>query len=723
MTKFNEPTANQIEEEKLYTHMGLREDEYKKVVELIGRKPNYTETGIFASMWSEHCSYKTSKTFLRQFNSKGERVLMGPGEGAGVVDIGDNEAVVFKVESHNSPSAVAPFHGAATGIGGILRDIVSIGSTPIALVNSLRFGELDNDNSKWLLKEATDGLEFYGNTMDISSVTGEVEFDERFQGRPLVNAMAVGLIKHDKIQKGLAKGVGNKVVYAGLETGKDGILGASFSSEELGDDRKVEIPDTQEGYPEVGKKLMHATLEAIDHDKLVGIQDMGAAGLTSSSAEMAAKGGHGIEMHLDKVPVSDDTISPFEMMLSETQERMLLVVEDGYEEEFVEIFKKHGLPAAVIGEVIEDESLVLYYDGEKYADLPTHHLENAPEVILEGEEIALDEARTDYSNEDLKEIFKQLIHHPTLGDKSYIYNKFKRKDDTLQGSGFGAGIVQIGDSKKAIAVTIDGKGRYVEADPYNGGKETVLHAFRTTLATGALPVAMTDGLNYGNPENKEMYEIIKQSTKGMAEASIAVNTPVVSGNVSLYNETKEGPVLPTPIIGMVGLIEDTDYLKDRFVEEGNSIYIVGDLQPEFSGSQIEKLVDNKVRRTKRQVNLEEEYTRGMDLRQLLLDGDLEKIAPIGRGGFIVKLAQLLSHYDLGADVNLNVRGDLLFSETAGTYIVIGKPGLDIKDAVEIGTVTGKEFKVKAEGFELDLPMKEVKELYETAITSRLDLDN
>ena len=720
MTKFNEPTAQQIADEKLYTQMGLREDEYDKVVELLGRQPNYTETGIFASMWSEHCSYKTSKTFLRQFNSKGERVLMGPGEGAGVVDIGDNEAVVFKVESHNSPSAVAPFHGAATGIGGILRDIVSIGSTPIALVNSLRFGELDNDNSKWLLKEATDGLQFYGNTMEISAVTGEVEFDERFQGRPLVNAMAVGLINHDDIQKGLAQGVGNKVVYAGLETGKDGILGASFSSEELGEDRKVEIPDTQEGYPEIGKRLMHATLEAIKHDKLVGIQDMGAAGLTSSSAEMAAKGGYGIEMHLDKVPVSDDTISPFEMMLSETQERMLLVVEDGSEEEFLKIFEKHDLPAAVIGEVTEGESLVLYYEGEKYADLPTEHLENAPEVILEGKERELDERRVDYSNEDLVDVFKQLIHHPTLGDKSYIYNKFDRKEDTLQGSGFGAGIVRIGDSNKAIAVAIDGKGRYVEADPYNGGKETVLHAFRTTLATGALPIAMTDGLNYGNPENKEMYEIIKQSTKGMAEASVAVNTPVISGNVSLYNETKDGPVLPTPIIGMVGLIEDVTYLTERFVKEGDSIYVVGELTPEFSGSQIEKLVDNTVRHTERTVDLDKEYARGMELRQLLLDGDLEKIAPIGRGGFIIKLAQLLSHYDLGGDVQLDVRGDLLFSETAGTYIVVGKKGLNIKDAVEIGTVTGENFKVKADGFELDLPMSEVKELYETAITSRLN---
>lgn len=720
MTKFNEPTAQQIADEKLYTQMGLREDEYDKVIELLGRQPNYTETGIFASMWSEHCSYKTSKTFLRQFNSKGERVLMGPGEGAGVVDIGDNEAVVFKVESHNSPSAVAPFHGAATGIGGILRDIVSIGSTPIALVNSLRFGELDNDNSKWLLKEATDGLQFYGNTMEISSVTGEVEFDERFQGRPLVNAMAVGLINHDDIQKGLAQGVGNKVVYAGLETGKDGILGASFSSEELGEDRKVEIPDTQEGYPEIGKRLMHATLEAIKHDKLVGIQDMGAAGLTSSSAEMAAKGGYGIEMHLDKVPVSDDTISPFEMMLSETQERMLLVVEDGSEEEFIKIFEKHDLPAAVIGEVTEGESLVLYYEGEKYADLPTEHLENAPEVILEGKERELNERRVDYSNEDLVDVFKQLIHHPTLGDKSYIYNKFDRKEDTLQGSGFGAGIVRIGDSNKAIAVAIDGKGRYVEADPYNGGKETVLHAFRTTLATGALPIAMTDGLNYGNPENKEMYEIIKQSTKGMAEASVAVNTPVISGNVSLYNETKDGPVLPTPIIGMVGLIEDATYLTERFVKEGDSIYVVGELTPEFSGSQIEKLVDNTVRHTERTVDLDKEYARGMELRQLLLDGDLEKVAPIGRGGFIIKLAQLLSHYDLGADVQLDVRGDLLFSETAGTYIVVGKKGLNIKDAVEIGTVTGENFKVKADGFELDLPMLEVKELYETAITSRLN---
>lgn len=716
MTKFNEPTPTEVKEQKLYLNMGLREDEYNKVVELLGREPNYTESGIFASMWSEHCSYKTSKPFLRQFMTEGERVLMGPGEGAGVVDIGDNQAVVFKVESHNSPSAVAPFHGAGTGIGGIVRDIVSIGSTPIALVNSLRFGELDNDNSKWLLKEATDGLAYYGNTIDIPAVTGEVEFDSAFQGRPLVNAMAVGLINHEDIQKGLAKGVGNKVIYAGLETGKDGILGASFSSEELGEDRKVEIPDTQEGYPEIGKKLMESTLEAIKHPKLVGIQDMGAAGLTSSSAEMAAKGGHGIVMHLDQVPVDDDTISPFEMMLSETQERMLLVVEDGSEEEFLEIFRKHGLPTAVIGEVIEGDALKLYYDGELYADLPTEHLENAPEYILESEPIEEDELRTDFSNEDLEKVFTELMSHPTLGDKSYIYSKFNSGDkNTLQGSGFGGAVVQIGDSNKAISVAIDGKGRYVYSDPYNGGKETVLNAFRTTIATGAVPIGLTDGLNYGNPENKEMYFTISESTKGMAEAGRALNIPVISGNVSLYNETKEGPVHPTPIIGMVGLIEDSSYLRNAWIDNGDSIYLVGELTEQFNGSQIEKLVDGVARRGERVVDLETELERGNTLRKMLVDGDLKKIAPIARGGFIVKLAQLASTYDLGVDVELDVRADLLFAETPGTYIVIGKKGLDIKDAVEIGTVGGDDFKVSAQNFNLDMKQEKVKGLWGGAI--------
>ena len=359
--KFNEPTNQEIKEQKLYAEMGLTDSEFDKINEILGREPNYTETGIFSAMWSEHCSYKHSKPFLKQFPTEGEHVLMGPGEGAGVVDIGDNQAIVFKVESHNHPSAVDPYQGAATGVGGIVRDIVSIGARPIGLLNSLRFGELDNKQNKWLLQGVVDGMADYGNTMELPAVSGEVEFDASYHENPLVNAMGVGLITHDKIQKGTAKGIGNQVVYVGLPTGRDGINGASFASGELSDDNRPEI---QKGHPEAGKLLMEATLKAIDMKELVGIQDMGAAGLTSSSAEMADKGDSGMNLYLDKVPVTHADMSPYEMMLSETQERMLLVVENGSEDKFLNMFKEMKLDTAVIGEVTEGDRLKLYYEDE-----------------------------------------------------------------------------------------------------------------------------------------------------------------------------------------------------------------------------------------------------------------------------------------------------------------------------------------------------------------------
>src|SRR5690625_1786294 len=535
--------------------MGLTDSEFDKVNEILGREPNYTETGIFSAMWSEHCSYKHSKPFLKQFPTEGEHVLMGPGEGAGVVDIGDNQAIVFKVESHNHPSAVDPYQGAATGIGGIVRDIVSIGARPIGLLNSLRFGELDNKQNKWLLRGVIDGMADYGNTMELPAVSGEVEFDASYHENPLVNAMGVGLVEHDNIQKGTAKGIGNKVVYLGLPTGRDGINGASFASGELSDDNRPEI---QKGNPDAGKILMEATLKAIDMKELVGIQDMGAAGLTSSSAEMADKGDSGMNLYLDKVPVTHADISPYEMMLSETQERMLLVVEDGTENKFLNLFKEMELATAVIGEVAAGDRLKIYYEDELYADLPVAPLsDDAPVYILEGAAPEQDEARTDYSNEDLENVFDQLISHPTIADKSYIYNEFNSEvgGNTVQASGFGAGVVQIEGTNKAVSMVLDGKSRYVYADPYNGGKEVVAQTFRSIIATGAVPLGMTYCLNYGSPEKPEIYNQLGESTKGMAEACLALSTPVVSGNVSLYNEHSTGGILPTPIIGMAGLMQ------------------------------------------------------------------------------------------------------------------------------------------------------------------------
>jgi phosphoribosylformylglycinamidine synthase II len=720
MTKFIEPTAEDIKTEKLYQDMGLTKEEYEKVLEILGREPNYTEIGIFSVMWSEHCSYKHSKPFLGQFPTEGPHVLMGPGEGAGVVDIGDGQAVVFKVESHNHPSAVEPYQGAATGVGGIIRDIVSIGARPIGLLNSLRFGELTTANNRRLLRGVTRGISGYGNCIGIPTVSGETEFDSSYDGNPLVNAMCVGVIEHDKIQKGTASGVGNKVIYAGLKTGRDGIHGATFASEELSEVSEARRPSVQIGDPFTGKKLMEATLQAIEMPELVGIQDMGAAGLTSSSSEMAAKGQSGMTLYLDQVPVRESGISPYEMMLSETQERMLLVVEAGSEDQFLTLFNDLELDAAVIGEVTDSDRLLLYYEDELYADIPVQPLsDEAPVYVLEGLESEGDEPRLNYAEEDLEAAFNTLIQHPTHADKKFIYEQYDNQvgANTIQKSGFGAGVVRVEGTNKAVAMSIDGKSRYVYADPYNGGKEAVAQTFRNVIATGAKPLAMTDCLNYGSPENPEIYHQLDASTKGMAEACRLLGTPVVSGNVSLYNENRTAAILPTPVIGMVGLIEDLSFMNKESLEAGDALYLVGELKPAFQGSQLEKVLDNKIRRVKREIDLKLEYDRGMYLREQLTEGNIKKIAPLGRGGLIVKLAQLACQFNVGLDVAIDSRKDLLFSEAASNYLVVADSGQSIKGAVEIGRLTENTFSVNAQDFKLERDLTDLKNMWEGVIPS------
>ena len=717
MITFTEPTEQDILNEKLYADMGLTDSEYDKVVEILGRQPNYTETGIFSVMWSEHCSYKHSKPFLKQFPTTGDRVLMGPGEGAGVVDIGDNQAVVFKVESHNHPSAVEPYQGAATGVGGIIRDIVSIGARPIGLLNSLRFGELSEPNNRRLLRGVVAGIGGYGNCIGIPTVSGEVEFDPSYDGNPLVNAMCVGTIDHDKIQKGTAKGIGNKVIYVGLKTGRDGIHGATFASEELTDESESKRPSVQIGDPFTGKKLMEATLDAIRQPELVGIQDMGAAGLTSSSAEMAAKGESGIALHLDQVPVREEGITPYEMMLSETQERMLLVVEAGSEDKFLDMFEGYELDAAVIGEVTDTDRLELFFHDEKYADIPVQPLsDEAPVYILEGEAPAQDATPHSYSDQNLNKVFDALIGHPTHGSKRYIYEQYDNQvgANTVQKSGFGSGVVRVEGTDKAIAMAIDGKSRYVYADPLNGGKEAVAQPFRSIISTGALPLAMTDCLNYGSPEKPEIYHQLEASTRGMAEACEMLSTPVVSGNVSLYNESK-GTILPTPVIGMVGLIEDVNFMAGVEISAGDAVYLIGETTKSFAGSQIEKLIDNDIRKQTRDIDLELEYARGMDLRGRLINGEVKKIAPVGRGGIAIKLAQLSAFHHLGMKVEIDLDGEDLFAENASRYIVIAPAGLDIKDGKEIGRLTDEGFHIGTHDLTIDRSIDAISNAWEGAI--------
>lgn len=721
MSKFIEPSAEEIKLEKLYQDMGLSDKEYDKVCEILGREPNFTEIGIFSVMWSEHCSYKHSKPFLTQFPTSGSHVLMGPGEGAGVVDIGDEQAVVFKVESHNHPSAVEPYQGAATGVGGIIRDIVSIGARPINLLNSLRFGELSEKQNRRLLRGVVAGIGGYGNCIGIPTTAGEIEFDDRYDGNPLVNAMCVGIIDHDMVQKGTAKGVGNSVIYVGLKTGRDGIHGATFASEELSEDSESKRPSVQIGDPFVGKKLMEATLEAITFDELVGIQDMGAAGLTSSSSEMAAKGGSGLHLHLEKVPTREKGISPYEMMLSETQERMLLVVEKGTEDKFLELFDKHELDSAVIGEVTDTDRFVLSYEGEVYADIPVQPLsDEAPVYVLEGEAPDYNTEKNDYNNVDVENTFDQLLQHPTIASKRYLYEQYDQQvgANTIVKPGLQASVVRVENTNKAIASTIDGEARYVFNNPYEGGKMVVAEAYRNLISVGATPLAMTDCLNYGSPEKKEIYQQLADSTKGMAEACEVLSTPVVSGNVSLYNETRGTSIFPTPVVGMVGLIEDIQFLNDFTPKVNDKIYIVGETKDDFGGSQIEKLLYKEVNHEFEAIDLSNEVKKGESIKTAIRSGVASHVQTVGKGGLLLTLARFSAHYHLGLDVNVNLSNAQLFSETQGRYIVIAKEGqtLDIDNAIEIGSITDdNQFNVANNDIKVSREVSNLNEIWEGAI--------
>lgn len=721
MSKFIEPSSEDIKIEQLYKDMGLSDEEYAKVCDILGREPNFTEIGIFSVMWSEHCSYKHSKPFLTQFPTSGEHVLMGPGEGAGVVDIGDNQAVVFKVESHNHPSAVEPYQGAATGVGGIIRDIVSIGARPINLLNSLRFGELTEKQNRRLLRGVVAGIGGYGNCIGIPTTAGEIEFDDRYDGNPLVNAMCVGIIDHDMVQKGTAKGVGNSVIYVGLKTGRDGIHGATFASEELSEDSESKRPSVQIGDPFVGKKLMEATLEAITFDELVGIQDMGAAGLTSSSSEMAAKGGSGLHLRLEQVPTREQGISPYEMMLSETQERMLLVVEKGTEQKFLDLFDKHELDSAVIGEVTDTDRFVLTYEDEVFADIPVQPLsDEAPVYVLEGTSPEYNETKNDYSSVDVESVFDQLLQHPTIASKRYLYEQYDQQvgANTIVKPGLQASVVRVEGTDKAIASTIDGEARYVFNNPYEGGKIVVAEAYRNLISVGATPLAMTDCLNYGSPEKKEIYQQLADSTKGMAEACEVLSTPVVSGNVSLYNETRETSIFPTPVVGMVGLIDDISYLNHFNPSVGDTLYVVGDTNDDFGGSQIEKLLYGQVNHEFESIDLSQEVRKGESIKQAIREGVASHVQTVGKGGLLLTLARISAHYQLGLQAKLSVTNAQLFSETQGRYIVIVKNGqsLNCDYAVEIGKVTNdQQFKVTNEQSEIVRDVKHLNDLCEGAI--------
>lgn len=699
----NRVTGEQIERDKLYEEMGLTDEEFQLVKEKMDRLPNYTETGIFSVMWSEHCSYKTSTPLLRKFPTEGKQVLQGPGEGAGVVDIGDNQAVVFKMESHNSPSYVEPFEGSATGVGGILRDVFSMGAKPIAALNSLRFGNLDKERNQWLFSEVVRGIANYGNTVEVPTVGGEIQFDESYDENPLVNAMVVGLIDHDNVQKGIAAGVGNTVIYAGGKTGRDGIHGATFSSDVV-ENEQDNTSSVALGNPEMGKRLIEACLEVIHSDSLIGMQDMGAAGLTSSASEMASKAGTGMELNLDQVPQREENMTPYEMMLSESQERMLLVVKKGEEQEILDIFKKHDVEAVAIGEVLEEETFRVVHQGEIYADIPVRALtDDAPVYYLPSEEpneYKEFQAMENYQPEikDPKEMLKALLQQPTIASKEWAYRQYETnaQGNTLVGPGSDAAVVKIEGTDKAIAITTDANSRYIYLDPLVGGKIAVAEASRNLVATGAKPLALTDGLNYGDPTNPATFWQMEQSIDGISEASRTLNTPVISGNVSLYNESKGQAIMPTPIIGMVGLLETTDHLTaNTFEQAGDVIYLVGETEAEFGGSEVQNILEGKYFGKPPKLDLATEKKRQQQILAAIQKGIVQSAHDISEGGFAVALAEsTFTDKKLGASVELTGKSTaLLFSESQSRFIISvkeeNKEAFEalVEDAMEIGNVT------------------------------------
>lgn len=685
MKTLKEPTAEEIKKKRIYAEWGLTDEEYRMIEEdILGRMPNYTETGLFSVMWSEHCSYKNSKPVLRKFPTSGPHVLQGPGEGAGIVDIGDGLAVVFKAESHNHPSAVEPYEGAATGVGGIIRDIFSMGARPIALLDSLRFGELDNPRTKYLLEEVVAGIGGYGNCIGISTVGGEIAFDPCYEGNPLVNAMCVGLIEHKHIQKGQAAGVGNSIMYVGAKTGRDGIHGATFASEEFNQEEEQQRSAVQVGDPFMEKLLLEACLELILHhsDSLIGIQDMGAAGLVSSSAEMASKAGSGLILTLDEVPQRETGMTPYEMMLSESQERMLICVKSGEEEKIQELFQKYDLDAVTIGKVTDDGQYRLYHQGEEVANLPVDALaEDAPVYHKEMKEparIVEFQQLAPYQPviEEPGQVLLDLLQQPTIASKRSIYETYDSQvqTNTVVRPGSDAAVMRVRGTNKALAMTTDCNARYLYLDPKIGGQIAVAEAARNIIASGGKPLAITDCLNYGSPDKPEVFWELSTSADGIAAACETLGTPVISGNVSLYNETDGQAIYPTPMIGMVGLIEDHKHITTQeFKKSGDLIYILGKTFADFDGSELQKMQLGRIEGVIRNFDLSIEKRNQELVLTAIQNGLIESAHDCSEGGLAIALAESAFKHQLGISVQFELSSAQLFAETQSRFVLTVAP--------------------------------------------------
>ncbi|WP_075292637.1 phosphoribosylformylglycinamidine synthase subunit PurL [Pararhizobium arenae] len=664
---------------------GLKPDEYQRILDLIGREPTFTELGIFSAMWNEHCSYKSSKKWLRTLPTKGPRVIQGPGENAGVVDIDDGDCVVFKMESHNHPSYIEPYQGAATGVGGILRDVFTMGARPIAAMNALRFGAPDHPKTRHLVSGVVAGVGGYGNSFGVPTVGGEVEFDARYNGNILVNAFAAGLAKSNAIFLSEAKGVGLPVVYLGAKTGRDGVGGATMASAEFDESIEEKRPTVQVGDPFTEKCLLEACLELMKTGAVIAIQDMGAAGLTCSAVEMGAKGDLGIELQLDQVPVREERMTAYEMMLSESQERMLMVLEPSKEDVAKAIFVKWGLDFAIVGKTTDDLRFRVIHQGEEVANLPIKELgDEAPEYDRPWTPAVTPAplATNDVPQADVADALLSLVGSANNSSRRWVYEQYDTliQGNSLQLPGGDAGVVRVdGHPSKALAFSSDVTPRYVEADPYEGGKQAVAECWRNITATGALPLAATDNLNFGNPERPEIMSQLVHAIKGIGEACRALDFPIVSGNVSLYNETNGQGILPTPTIGGVGLMKDwATMARIRFAAEGDDILLVG--APEGLGTHIAQSVymrdiHGRTDGPAPHVDLAHERKTGDFVRDLIVDGLVSAVHDCSSGGLALAVAEMAMASGIGAKIDAVAGRDpipVFYGEDQGRYVVTVK---------------------------------------------------
>ena len=683
--------------EKIAIEHGLKSDEYKKICKLLKRTPNITELGIFSAMWNEHCSYKSSRIHLKKLHTKGKKVIQGPGENAGVIDIEDGDAIVFKIESHNHPSFIEPYQGAATGVGGIMRDVFTMGARPIANLNSIHFGSTQNKKTKNLLRGVVHGIGGYGNCMGVPTIAGQTSFDRSYNGNILVNAMTLGLVKKDKIFYSKAAGLNKPVIYVGSKTGRDGIHGASMASASFDEKIEEKKPTVQVGDPFTEKLLLEACLELMSGDSIIAIQDMGAAGLTSSSIEMASKGNLGIEINLNKVPCRETKMTPYEIMLSESQERMLIVLESGKEEIAKKIFDKWNLDFAVIGKTTNTRNIELFFDNEQVANIPVNTLvENSPMYDRKWKKSKLPKKnkinKTIFKSLKIKDTLKKILSSPNVCSKEWIWQQYDHTvmGDTIQKPGGDSGVVRVHKTDKAIAATVDSSATYCWAHPLTGGKQVVCETWRNLISVGAKPIAVTNCLNFGSPEKEENMGEFVECVQGISEACKYLDYPVVSGNVSFYNETKDIGIKPTPTIGGVGLIKDyKKMITMDFKEIDNIVLVIGKTEGHIDQSLLSRIILNENNGPPPEVNLFNEKNNGLTLLNLIEKNFIKSAHDVSLGGIITAICKMCIKGNKGIQIKkpkfLINEIEYFFAEDQGRYLIEINP----KDLKEVSKILDK----------------------------------